>query len=1236
MTAVPASPEPSEVTFETTVDRPTFAAGRYVARRKLGEGGQKLVYLVIDTALDRECALAVVKTEALAADGLARVSREAQAMARLGAQPNIVTVFDIGHEEDGRPYLVCEYVSGGDLRQALRTAGGPLPLDRALTIASEIARGLAVAHGHGIVHRDLKPANVWLTDHGTAKLGDFGLASAVDQSRLTITGTVMGTAAYMSPEQALGTSADARSDLYGLGAVLYEMITGRPPFLGDDALAVISQHINTAPVAPSWHNPAVPRALEVLVLRLLAKSPDERPESGIEVAEELERVRGELGAETVPAPEAAADLRGLAWGQFAGRRDEMEQLKAALTGAMSGRGALLMLAGEPGIGKTRLAQEFAVYARLRGAQVLTGHCYEGEASLPHRPFVEALRHYARARSEPRLRDELGAGAPEIAALVSEIRQRLPDIAPAPPLEGEAARLRLFDSVTQFVRNAAAAAPLVLVLDDLHWADPASLLLLRYLAHEIAAEPVLIVGTYRDVELDRTHPLADTIATLRREPHYKRVALRGLSEEDVHQLLQAMEPSDEASPARHALASGLFRETEGNPFFIREVLSHLVEEGKLLRRDGHWTSDAASMTELGIPEGVREVIGRRLSRLSDGCNRLLTLASMLSDGFSWQTLTAVSGEDESTLLDLIDEALAAQLIYERKGEGIGIHDFTHALVRQTLYDELSGPRRVVMHRRIAETLERTYAANIEPHVPELAYHFYQAAPGGDVQKAIEYAGRAGARAMAVYAYEEAAAHAERALQLADLSDAVDASARCELLLTLADARLKAGDTDAGNATITEAARIAKTVGSARLLGRAALAYGGAGVQGAFRGAATGIPDQALIGLLRATLDLLGDDEHALESRVLARLASALEFSDKDRERQDLSARALALASECRDAEALVAALEARHLALSMPEGLDERLQITAQLLQLAETTGDLETAFVGHFWRIPDLLEAGDVDGADREITAREEISSRLRQRGYLWFTPMQRAMRATMCGRFAESEQLSAESVRVAQGVEDLNAVLAFAINVASVRVDQGRGAEVAEGIKSYADQNPANPAWRCGVPYVLLQSGCVDEATAAFERVATDDLPALPQDLFRHFALGLLADVAAAVGPVEHARTLYELLAPYAGRCIILSYGSATVGAADRLRGMLAARLRMWDEAERHFEDALEMNRRMGARPWLARTQLSYAEMLLTRAKPGDRERATALLQQSLEAAGEMGMTKVAARSQELLARAG
>src|SRR4051812_37432860 len=312
--------------------------GRYVLGRFLGEGGRKRVYLAHDTALDRDVALAIVKTTGLTEALRVRVRREAQAMARLGDHPHIVTVHDIG-EERGEPYIVSQFMAGGALADVLAQAPeGRLELDTLLNVAESVCGALEHAHSHGIVHRDLKPANIWLTADGTAKLGDFGLAFSVDQERVTRAGAIIGTAAYMPPEQALGRPVGAQSDLYSLGAMLYEMATGRPPFVGDDVVSVISQHANAEPVAPSWHHDEIPDELEQLILDLLAKSPADRPGGAAAVRERLADVRS--AAAKVPEDGEARGrtdenrVESLAEGAFVGREREVDKLRAGLEDAL--------------------------------------------------------------------------------------------------------------------------------------------------------------------------------------------------------------------------------------------------------------------------------------------------------------------------------------------------------------------------------------------------------------------------------------------------------------------------------------------------------------------------------------------------------------------------------------------------------------------------------------------------------------------------------------------------------------------------------------------------------------------------------------------------------------------------------------------------------------------------------------------------------------------------------------
>ncbi len=512
----PSETEPT-LTSEPSTDQPaSFANGRYQVKRFLGEGGKKKVYLAQDTLLDREVAFALIKTEGLDDTSRTRITREAQAMGRLGSHPHIVTVFDLG-EEQGQPYMVTELMGGGDVEGVIEEADGHrLPLEQAISIAVETCRGLEFAHSRGIVHRDLKPGNVWLTSDSVAKIGDFGLAVALDRSRLTTEGMMVGTVAYMPPEQAMGGEVTPRSDLYSLGAMLYEMVTGRPPFLGDESVAIIGQHINTPPVSPTWHNGDCPRPLDAPIMRLLAKDPSERPESASDVLSALDSIDLASVDQSAAEVDDTHALDSLAGGVFVGRQREMGELKGCLEDALSGRGRLVTLVGEPGIGKTRTAQELATYAGLRGSQVLWGRCYEEQGAPPYWPWVQAIRSYVRDIEPEQLRSNMGAGAADIAEVVSDVREQLPGLGTPIQLEPEQARFRLFDSITAFLKNAARRKPLVLVLDDLHWADHPSLLLLEFVARELANARVMVIGTYRDVEVSRQHPLSQTLGELTRE------------------------------------------------------------------------------------------------------------------------------------------------------------------------------------------------------------------------------------------------------------------------------------------------------------------------------------------------------------------------------------------------------------------------------------------------------------------------------------------------------------------------------------------------------------------------------------------------------------------------------------------------------------------------------------------------------------------------------------------------
>jgi tetratricopeptide (TPR) repeat protein len=770
----PPSPEPS-----------SFANGRYQVKKFLGEGGKKKVYLVHDTLLDRDVAFALIKTEKLDDATRARVNREARAMGRLGDHPNIVAIYDMGDHE-GQPYIVIPVMPGGDVESLIEKASEHrLPIEQAVGITKAICRGLEFAHSKGIIHRDIKPGNVWLSADGTAKIGDFGLALAVDLSRLTQPGMMVGTVTYMPPEQAMGGKVTAKVDLYSLGAMLYEMVTGRPPFVGDDSVAIIGQHINTPPVSPTWHRADLPSALETLILQLLEKDPDKRPESAAVVLQALETI--EAGKIKEPSKEAPTD-NPLYRRVFVGREPELKQLQSAFDGAISGQGALMMVTGEPGIGKTALCEQLSTYVTLRGGRTLVGHCYEaGSLSLPYLAFVEALRSYVLSREAKDLREELGSGASDVARIVSEIRVRL-KIRLRPSKDPEEERYRLLQGVSEFLSNAANVQPLLIILEDLHDADKGTLEMLNYVSRNLAGARLLIVGTYRDVEVDRSHPLSAALAELRRVSTYGRVLLRGLNADEVRRMMESI--ARESIP--WGLAEAVHRQTEGNPLFVQEVVRYLAEEGLVARKEGRWRPTKDTPLEMSIPEGLRDVIGKRLSLLSSECNQLLVVASVIGREFALETLKTVAGKNEDVFVNALKEAVRLSVLEENSQRGLVRYRFTHAFFRQTLYEEMIAPQRLKLHQQVARSLETLYAKRLEEHATELAEHFSHSTDPADLKKAVEYCKLGAKRAMDVYAYGEAVRLLEQALKVQEVLDPEDKAKRCDLLLALCDALLLAGE------------------------------------------------------------------------------------------------------------------------------------------------------------------------------------------------------------------------------------------------------------------------------------------------------------------------------------------------------------------------------------------------------------------------------------------------------------
>jgi len=729
----------------------TILRERYRLDSELGRGGMGTVYRATDLDLQREVAVKVLSATAQSSDARERLIREARAAAALN-HPHIVTIHDVG-ESGGFPFLVMELIAGPRLSQAR-----PTDLARVVAIAVQICAALEHAHEHSIVHRDLKPDNVLLsgtTDSSRVKLADLGLALPAYGARISRAGVIVGTAAYMAPEQALGQTVDGRADLYALGVLLYELATGRLPFTGDDPLTIISQHVHAPVVPPRVLRPDLPRALEAIVVKLLAKDPVQRFSSATETREALlDCLSDKDEVATTDSAPGVAILDALSRGHLVGRNPELTEARELWQRAREGRGHAVLLSGEPGAGKTRLAREITIQAAVDGALVLSGACYEYEATTPYLPFVEAFRRWTREETnDDKLREILGDAATQIAKLAPEINTRLGPFPERQELAANEERLLFFDAVAQVFSNIARRQSLLFYADDLHWADRGTLWLLGHLLRQLRNERVLIVGCYRETELDRAHPLAKSLVDWNRERLITRIALRRFNETETGDQLGAL--LGERVSGEFAVA--VHRETEGNPFFVEEVLKALIEKGSVRRESGKWRR--CDVDQMMIPQSVKEAIGNRLDRVSQNCNDVLRVSAILGKVFTFEELSAAAEQNEDLLLDALDEAVNAQLIAAGSGDSFS---FTHDKIREVLYEELNPIRRRRLHRHVAERLERN-RENRLCAVEKLAHHYIQA---GDHQQGLKYAKEAAAEAVRVFAFDEAIAAYGRARDCAE--------------------------------------------------------------------------------------------------------------------------------------------------------------------------------------------------------------------------------------------------------------------------------------------------------------------------------------------------------------------------------------------------------------------------------------------------------------------------------------
>jgi tetratricopeptide (TPR) repeat protein len=1126
-------------------------------------------------------AFALIKTEKLDDATRTRVTREARAMGRLGDHPNIVAIHDLGDYE-GQPYIVIPVMPGGDIEGLIEKATEHrLPLDKAMDIAKAVCRGLEYAHSKGIIHRDIKPGNVWLSADGTAKIGDFGLALAVDLSRLTQPGMMVGTVTYMPPEQAMGGKVTAKADLYSLGAMLYEMVTGRPPFVGDDSVAIIGQHINTPPVSPTWHRADLPPALETLILQLLEKDPEKRPESAAVVLQALEAI--EAGKIKEPSREAPTE-NPLYRRVFVGREPELKQLQSAYDGAISGQGALMMVMGEPGIGKTALCEQLSTYVTLRGGRTLVGHCYEkGSLSLPYLAFVEALRSYVLSREVRDLREELGSGAADVARIISEIRERL-KIKLRPQKDPEEERYRLLQAVTAFLSNAANVQPMMVVLEDLHDADKGTLEMLTHVSRHLAGARLLIVGTYRDMEVDRSHPLSAALAELRRVSTYGRVLLRGLNADEVQRMLESI--TRESVP--WGLAEAVHRQTEGNPLFVQEVVRYLVEEGLITRKEGRWRPTKDTPLEMSIPEGLRDVIGKRLSLLSPECNQLLSVASVIGREFALETLKAVAGINEDVFVNALKEAVRLSILEEHSQRGLVRYRFTHAFFRQTLYEEMIAPQRLKLHQQVARSLETLYAKRPDEHAAELAEQFSHSTDRADLVKAVSYGEMAAKRATDVYAYGEAVRLLEQALKVQEVLDFEDKAKRCDLLLALSDVLILAGEHQrVVNTEAPQALSLAEAIADNRRASRACLrAMVGLTVYGS-----------ALMASPEAAQWAARADRYAEPETVERVWADAtlgiLKWSGvtPSPDRVALLSRALNLARRLGDPDTYWLAAGFWLVAIEAPQHDEERLRLVEELAeQSRHGVGFLLFGWMA--WAIGHtFLAVGQRRRAEDIMTEMKTLADRSAQPNLLIMSMVDDALLAIWDGRLEEAVAIRRHAVARAEqlGIKEFAAMWGSWLLRARVCLgDAGRALEL--NLQA-ARNGPLNIATQVLILFCLAHLGRHAEVAEMLERMVVarpgigsdEDETSVSQDI-------ISLEAAVLAGHRQAAELLLHRLSGCGSKTSWLWLPTCT----GRHLGAAAAFLGRPDEARKYYQKAIKDCAEMKFRPELALTRLQLAELLL------------------------------------------
>jgi len=900
-------------------------------------------------------------------------------------------------------------------------------------------------------------------------------------------------------------------------------------------------------------------------------------------------------------------------GAFVGRHTCIDGLRSDLDAASRGAGRIVLLAGEPGIGKTRTAQEVARIARAAGHRVFVGKCRERGDTVAFGPWVTVLRAFMDSDETRGVVRSAPSAAREIAPLVPEVATLWQDSPEPGWLDAPRSRVLLFDAIATLFRRAAAERTLLIVLDDLQWADTSSLLLLEFLSRELREARAVIVGTIRGGALDRSSPLARVVETITQEDLGRLIELDGLAPADVARWVEAS--TGETAP--DDIVGGLHERSGGNPLLVGQLLDMLSAEG------GWDSASRRRLSMLPLPQGARETISLHLAVVSEMCRRVLAVASIFGRDFGVESLAAVAELPRDAVGAALEEAERASLVGAAPDE-TGQYRFVHVPTRNALYDRVPRAERARLHAAAAALLER-HGGDADAPLAEIARHRVRAAQMGAPGDAVGACMAAAQQAVRRAAFKEAILWYERALRMRDVEPSAKA-ARRDILLALGDTQRRAGELATAKDTLLEAAAAAREASDPALLVDATLGYASLAAQ-------TAAEDSELVTLLERTLDELGAEESPRWVRVAARLTEVLLFSESAVEQERcaaLSLQVLDVARRSHDPKALAAALLARH---GVMQPGPERAQISSLLVEVTRDRPDPEVTPFAIRARIVDLLEEGDVAGADDRLAELTAMAATFQEPVFDFHVALCSTARALFAGRLAEAEALIKRSRAIAHRVS-LGADRLTAGQWLYLLLHQGRLPEYEGPLRKFATDAPGIQAWRAAMAHIHVERDELPEARRVLEDLTADGLRAVRRDRNRLAILSILSEVCPRVDAPGAAEALYGAILPHAHSLVTAGMGLVVLGAASRYLGILATVLERWDAAVEHFEEAHEVHLRVGARSFAALGQHDYAAMLLKRSRPDDRSRAMTMAEEALATARELGMVGLARRVEGLSPR--